>query len=483
VVEDVRAQKLMLKVLLCQPPLHIGTNVFLPEEVSNRLSCFPSLGLLSVRAGLKQKAGIDAEYLDAEALLLDIPATADRIARAAPDIVGLSMDSFTLPITHRLACEIKRRLPEVIVAAGGVHPTIYPERTAALSCIDWAFCGEADYSFADAAVAWKERGEPDVKGVAYSREGQIVFTGSPDPLDDLDSLPMPDRSGIPLDEYFSAPAKSRPVLSLITSRGCPFSCTFCDRPILSNRFRMRSADLVVQEVMELKELGAKELSFYDDNFTVNKKRVRSIADSLAEHGAPIPFDMRSRVDTVDAELIELLAAAGCRRIYFGVESGDPEVLDRISKGINLDQAKSIFSKAKQHGIRRLAYFMFGLPGENEEAARRTVAFAETLDADFYLFEAFIPMPATQAYDEAVRSGLYQVDHWAAQAENPDPAFVPPTYPGEMTSEQVEQVMREAYRRTMMTPGFLLRSLLDIRSLRELITKVKAGLGFFRMQSR
>ncbi|MDP8254844.1 MAG: radical SAM protein [Candidatus Alcyoniella australis] len=468
------------KVTLIQPPLHHGP-LFLPAEVGTRFSCFPALGLLTLRAGIKKRLGIQAAYLDADALGLSVERAAQLVAATGPDVVGISMDSFTMKNTIALARAIKRLAPRTVVAVGGVHPTIYPRETAALEGIDWAFCGEADHAFPEALEAHARGALPNIRGVAYQAEGEVVFAGPAEPIENLDDLPFPDWTGVELTPYFSAPAAGRPVLSMITSRGCPFRCTFCDRPRLAHGLRTCSAEAVVEQMLELKRIGAREISIYDDNLTADRKRALAVAEMLAQRGAPIGFDLRSRVDTIDAELLDVLARAGCRRIYFGVESGDPQVLKNIKKGIDLDQTRRVFEHARRRGIRRLAYFMFGLPGEGLDAAQRTIEFARSLKADYYLFEIFIPMPCTEAYDSALADGTIERDYWAGQAADPQPDFTPPSYPGLLDPEQLARINSEAYRKVVLRPGYVLRSLLAVRTPQEIALRVRAALDLLRMR--
>ncbi|MCB1154865.1 radical SAM protein, partial [bacterium] len=387
--------------------------------------------------------------------------------------IGMQVNSYNLASAVNLARKIRDAMPKAYIVAGGIHPTIFPKETAELPMFDAAVGGEGEIAFPAIMHALKN-GE-DVGAIQGVATKGRPFGGNAPMIQDLDSIPIPSNDGLPLTHYWSALARSRPVMPMMTSRGCPFKCTFCDRPEVDGGLRLRSIENVIDEIELRQSVGVDEFCFYDDTFTANKRRAMRLCAALAELPRKIRFDCRSRVDTSDDEMFQSLKRAGCDRVYFGVESGDPDILHKIRKYTTPDQVKDAVRAAKRSGLRTLGYFMIGLPDESHDQAQRTIELACELKTDFALIELFIPMPQTEAYSDGLRDGLIKHDYWRAQATDPDPKFVPPAWPGGLLDEG-QDLVREAYRRFYMSPSYMVRSLFQIRSYEEFRQKVH---GFFR----
>jgi len=461
-----------VKAVLIHPGLDLSFEALMPEEVGEKWIQVPALGLLYVREVARQN-GFDVDYLDADALGMGPDKVGQTVSKGDYDVVGLTVNSYNLTACVAVAVAIRRTSPKAFIVAGGVHPTIYPKETANLDTFDAAVAGEGEAAFSKILSARQNGEEPaGIPGVALAG---ALYLDRPEPIKDLDSIPIPRSTGLPLEHYWSALARSRPVMPMITSRGCPFQCVFCDRPKLDRGLRLRSPDNVCEEIRIRQSEGISEFSIYDDTFTANKKRTLKICAQIGALPEKIRFDCRTRVDTVDEEIFEALADAGCDRVYFGIESGDEKILKSIRKNTNLAQASKAVNSAKKAGLRTLGYYMLGLPGEDERAANKTIELAVALKTDFALIEVFIPMPETQAYETGLQSGKISVDYWLGQAQKPDPFFAPPPWPGPLKGH-VAELARTAYRRVYLSPHYLWRSLISIRTWEELRQKVK---GFFR----
>ena len=199
--------------------------------------------------------------------------------------------------------------------------------------------------------------------------------------------------------------KGNVVTTIFTSRGCPFKCAFCDRPHLGKRFRKRSAINVVDELESCVKIGISEFLFYDDTFSIDKERVIEICKEIKKRGLKIGWDIRTRIDTVDAEIIQQLKSAGCQGIHYGIEAGTSKVLRNLKKGINIEQAKVVFKKTKKYGVRVLAYFMIGNPGETAEDIEITFQVMKDLNPDYVHLTILTPFPGTEIYSNALERGV------------------------------------------------------------------------------
>ena len=469
-----------MKSLILRPKINIGFEALMPEEIGEKWVCFPSVGSLYVKQYAKNK-GHHCDYLDAEALDLSFEQAAQKAAVAKYDLVALPADTYSFLSTIWQAKQVRKLLPKAKLVCGGVHPTIYPEQTAALPWFDFVVFGDGERPFTQLLEALDTDSDPkDIPGIAFESEGHIVSGPIPELEKNLDDLGFPDFSDIPLHPYFSSLAKARPAMPMVTSRGCPFRCTFCDRPKLAHKLRYRSADHVLAEMEHLIQCGVTEFSIYDDTFTANKKRALEILDRMNSLSRRVGFDIRSRVDTTGEHLLDELSKAGCERVYIGVETGDPEMQKKIKKNIDLDTAKKVFKQVQQRQMKALAYFMIGLPGETAEQANRTIDYARKLAADFYLFEVFVPMPATEAYEQGQKQGILKEDYWASFAENPTEDFVPRLWEEKLTKSDLFELIRKAYKRVYLHPAYLWRSLIRTATWEEFKQKAKGGLSFLRL---
>jgi len=484
----------MAKVLLINPPAEhtlVGNNPrFLDEERGHN----PPLGLLYLAAMLEERSEHRVCVVDAQAEELSYDTLAEHVAGEAPDLVGITAMTFTLLDVIRTVEVVRRAAPHARVVLGGPHVHLYPRETVALPGVDFAIVGEGEF----AIVALADRlNEPErwseVPGLVYradaqrapadclpksqvaSRKSQIAVNEQAGLIDDLDALPFPARDLVPFRRYSSVLAKRQPITTMFTSRGCPYRCTFCDRPHLGKKFRAHSPKYVVDEMQSCVEMGIHEFLVYDDTFTIRRQRVLDICAELQRRGLDVGWDIRARVDTVDEEMLKALRAAGCERIHYGVEAGDDHFMQVLNKGITVEDARRAFRITKQAGISTLAYFMIGIPGQTEADVRKTFRLARQLDPDVVHITILTPFPGTEIYRQALEQGVYDRDHWLDFARDPQPGFQPLYWTRELGRDRLEQLLVKAYKNFYVRPAYIARQLLKIRSWRELATKIKAGL--------
>jgi radical SAM superfamily enzyme YgiQ (UPF0313 family) len=227
-------------------------------------------------------------------------------------------------------------------------------------------------------------------------------------IQNLDALPFPARDLLPMDKYIPLPNqyKRKPVANLMALRGCPYQCTFCSaNAVFGCSLRMRSAQRVYDEIKQLVDTyGIREISFWDDTLTVNKKWLHELCDLIISNHLDITWSCYARVNTVDLDLLKKMKKAGCWNIFYGIESGNQELLDRIKKGITLDQIRNAVKLTKKAGIEVRGSFMIALPGETPEMAHKTIDFAIELDPDYAQFSITTPYPGTELFEQAKQYG-------------------------------------------------------------------------------
>ncbi|MAG08656.1 B12-binding domain-containing radical SAM protein [Candidatus Woesearchaeota archaeon] len=477
-----------MKVLLINPPMEdmimSDSPMFLDEERGYN----PPLGLLYLSSYAIEHSKHHIEILDSQVEEMDYKDIGNKIEDFMPDIVGIQAMTFTLMDVIKTAEIVKKINPGIKVILGGPHANIFPYETINLSCVDYVILGEGEHAFTDllnnigsldnTSSQDKLR---EIKGIVFKdSNGNAVNTGARDFIENLDMLPFPARKLTPHQKYTSLLAKRSPVTTMITSRGCPYKCTYCDRPHLGKMFRARSAKNVVDEMEECVGMGIKEFLIYDDTFTIDRQRVIDICDEICRRKLDIGWDIRARVNTVDKEMLLKLRKAGCERIHYGVEASDQKVLDNLGKGITLKQVKDAFRWTKQAKIETLAYFMIGSPGEGREEILKTIDFAKQLKPDFVSFSVTTPFPETELYKMALEKGIIKTDVWKEFAENPSKDFRAPLWTENLTRDELMELLMYAYKNFYTRPGYIIKKLMNVRSIPELKRKVKAGLRMFRL---
>ncbi|KPJ62243.1 MAG: hypothetical protein AMS15_04535 [Planctomycetes bacterium DG_23] len=471
-----------MKVLLINPPAANEIMANLPAVVEEERGYNPPLGLLYLASILEQDNRFEIEVLDAQVEELDYAGLRKRIERSGADVVGITTMTFTLIDVLKTARIVKEISPDTKVVLGGVHSHIYPEETLGLAEVDFLVLGEGEYTFPELL---KNMSHPEawesIEGIGFKRAGKTIITSARKFIQDLDEIPFPARHLTPFKRYSSVIAKRKPITTMITSRGCPFRCSFCHRPQLGKRFRARSPKNVVDELEECVRMSIYEVLIYDDTFTVDRRRVLEICQDIKRRNLEVGWDVRARVDTVDEEMLKAMAEAGCERIHYGVEAGSPRVLRQLNKQINIERTKEVFALTQKHKISTLAYFMFGSPTETEEDIMASISLARELKADFVHFTILTPFPATEIYQRAMDQGIIREDLWRKFARNPTPAFQPPYWEENFTSNQLQAFLNKAYKNFYLRPSYIFKEIASIRSLSELKRKGKAGLKVLGMR--
>ena len=473
-----------MKVLLINPPNHneiIGNN---PPVIEEERGYNPPLGLLYLAGYLEQHSQHQVEVLDCQVSEIGYERLRELVAERQPEVVGVTVMTFTILDVIKTVGLVKEAAPSARVVLGGPHAHIFPRETISLPGVDYLVRGEGEIPFFELVEHLDDhRYLARVPGLVFMREGQVVDTGTPPLNTHLDELPFPSRHLTPYQKYSSVLASRNPVTTMITSRGCPFKCIFCDRPHLGKRFRARSANNVVDEMQLCAEMGIRYFLIYDDTFTINRQRVLDICAEIRRRRLDIAWDIRARVDTIDRDILGALASAGCQGIHYGVEAGSDRILKVLGKGITLQQVREAFRLTKQAGISTLAYFMIGAPSETREDILQTINLACELDPDLVHMTILTPFPATSLYFRGLEEGFIDRDYWREFAANPTADFQPPYWEENLTRDELIDLIDLAYKKFYTRPRYVIRQVLKVRSWREFRRKAAAGLKVLRSGAR
>lgn len=467
-----------MNILLIYPPKENIITTTLPENINKERGFNPPLGLLYIASVVKNNSSHEVKVLDMQVERLGYGDLGKVLSKIKPDLVGIQTLTFTLVDVIKTASIIKDYSSDIPVVLGGPHVTVYPYESLSLKDVDYVLMGEADFTFLKLVENIQNPDElKKIGGAGFKHNGKAYVNTDFEFIADLDTLPFPDRRMVPYEKYYSLLSRNFPITTMMTSRGCPYRCIYCER--LGKKFRAISAKLVCDEIEDCLKLGIKEIFIHDDTFTVDKKRVFDICSEIEERHLKFCWDMRGRVDTVNYELLKAIKKCGCNRVSFGVESGSTEILKNLRKGITLEQVEEAFRMCKELGIEILADFMIGSPGETRAHIEQTIKFAKKLKPDYVQFSVTTPYPGTELYKLAISRGIILSDVWKEFSQLPKVSFVPPLWTEYLSREELLDKLKSSYKRFYLSPWFMFREIFKIRSFRELLVKIRAALQLLR----
>lgn len=397
------------ETLLIVPPFREA--IYKDSKIKGGVPGSPVLSLALIAADLRAN-GVPVKILD-----LNIYPDHEEVLRREllayrPAFAGITFVTPLYGVMRRIAAEIKSLLPETVVVGGGAHASAMPLETLDSSALDIAVLGEGDYTMTRIV-----KGEPldSIPGIAYKKDGAAVMGKARPAVADMDSLPLPAWDLYDLSQYSSPAvmATRNPAGWLETSRGCPFECCYCNKSVFGRAFRSKSPARVITEIKYMLKCGFREIHIVDDMFTTDVERVKRICRAILGEKLSFPWATVTgiRVDRGDQEMFDLMARAGCYRVYFGIESGDQRILDGIGKKITLEQVRAAVAMAKKAGLETCGFFMLGLPGDTEETMAKTAALARELDLDWAKASIMVPLPATRVFNELDQAGKIKLKDW------------------------------------------------------------------------
>lgn len=335
-----------------------------------------------------------------------------------PDLIGFSVLTTNFFRAKSFAAVLKRHFPKAIFCAGGIHPTVRPVETIEKMGLDFVVIGEGENVLLKVCDALESsKGLLGIKGIACRDKSDFYINRELYIVSDLNSLPFPARELLPVSRYLIPPGYIRShflnrVMSILSSRGCPAKCTFCNSSsIFHNRIRRRSVNNVMEEIRYLiKKYCIDGIYFHDETFTMNPEWISDLCSEMKPLG--LRWGCQTRVTLVDEQLLGIMKEAGCIQIDFGIESAAKRVLKSIKKGSNPEQAMRALELTKKAGIKSFASFMIGLPGETKEDMHENVNFLRRVKPDFTYFNLYTPFPGTEATEIAIKEGKLSEDYFS-----------------------------------------------------------------------
>jgi radical SAM superfamily enzyme YgiQ (UPF0313 family) len=411
-------------------------------DIANRM--VPQ-GLLSIAAYLIEQGHNVFVYdcLGSEAPF-ELQKQVQAILAYQPQIVGFSTTTSSFPDAAELAQKIKEQSPDIMTVCGGVHVSALEGKLLQdYPAFDFLAVGEGELTMAELAGGFSPG---EIKGLIWRKKAEII-TNEPRPkIPDLDSLPFPayeKLQGFPRDYHLPLFSYvNTPGATMITSRGCMFQCSYCDRSVFQKGFRYNSAAYIYEHMKYLREkFGVRHINIYDDLFTANRQRIVELCDKLTRFPLEINFNCAVRVGYTDDELLRMLKEAGCLMVSLGIESADPQMLARHKAGVSLDEVRDTVQRIQKTGLRAKGLFMMGLPGETEESVHHTSDFIISLGLDDMNMAKFTPFPGAPLWSTVREEGIFNEDWRLMNCLNF--VFIPK---GISSKERLDQLYNEHVKR-------------------------------------
>jgi len=470
-----------MKILLIHPPQPLK-----PAQRSLE-NIMPPLSLMYLASSLQQ-AGHEVKILDFYAEPLPPVLALEEMLRFKPELAGFATYPGSMDEVYSLVKALKDALPKVFVVLGGLYSSYLPEIALSQCPAEAVVLGEGESTLVRLAAALADGGElAKVAGLCYRKYG-ATFRSAPRAVrPEVDSLPWPAYDLINFDAYRLPPTRAVTggrVSSVLSARGCNFNCSFCSHHYgYFCHIRARKPEEVVKEMFHVsKKYGVKEFRFEDCAFTAEPERAIQICALLKERLPGIAWNCDVRADTASEELFSEMRAAGCRRVFLGVETGSQKMLGELgaNKAIRLDQVRNTVKLAKKHDLRINCSFVLGLPGETRETAQESLAFALELDPDYAMFSLLSPVVGSRIFDQAVSEGkidpvTYRGGHYLSTYSNPKEIVEVCGIPASDLVELMRQFNKKFYSR----PGYVLRRLAAARSFAELKSLAWGAVHIFK----
>lgn len=436
-------------------------NIKVVDEDFGRL---PPLSLMYA-AAIAERAGHEAAIFDANVDRLSLEETARLVSDFRPDALACTLSTYMYRQTSGWMAALKERFG-VPVIAGGINVRLYPRETATHPAIDYGVRHFGLIGFPlllDALAQGRApHGLPEV--VARDKSGAISMGPIDDKVNPFLELPHPARHLIKNHKYFSFISQLRNFTVMMTSTGCPFSCSFCAIAALPRY--CNPLDRVMDEVKEcVQRHGIREIDFFDGDFLCNRRRAVDFCRRIIAMNVDLEWSCRTRIDSVDHELLDLAKRAGCRQMYVGIETPNVEAQKRLGKVIPSETIKERLRWMREVQIRALGFFMLGVPGETHRSCMGTIRLAMSLPLDYAQFSRMVPKPGSALNRELMdKTGN---DYWRDYVLGRDVPARAPNIWSSLGERTVEFYVKLAYLLFYYRPAILIRSMKRLRSFDEM----------------
>ena len=456
----------MIDILFVNPPSPDNEVYIRDINRSGRRSMertiWPQTSLAYLAAVIKEE-NYSVDLIDCIAEEMNWEQFEDYFFSKKPKFVVINVISSTLSNDLKVA-SLGEKINCKSIAVGP-HVTELPEDTlTTFKDLDYVIMGEAELTVKE-LIPSVDAKQPlkEVKGIAFRDKNNKVKINEKRPfIENLDDLPIPLHELLPIKKY-TLPFIGSNYTFVLESRGCPYFCTFCRQPIMWERkFRSRSPQSILKELVKLDELGIRNVIFHSDTFTIKKKKVIELCKMIIDTNLKIRWMCNSRVDTIDEEMLGWMKKAGCWMIAYGIESGCQEILDNTKKDITIAQIETAINNTKKAGIKIWGYFVMGLPGETEETIDKTIAFSKKLPLDIANFAVGTPYPGTDFYKEAKQNNWLETTNW----EDFDQNYSTIVNYEHLSAKQIKAGIKKAYIAWYFRPSSIIKILSNIRSFKD-----------------
>ena len=463
-----------IDLLLINPPITLEERYGTFASVGSQA---PPLGLCYVAATVRN-AGYSVQILDAPALNLELPQTIDSIAKINANLIGITASTVSITRAAELSKAIKNHSITAPIMVGGPHVSSIPEETLEeFNDFDIGVISEGEYTVPEIIACQKNGGNiSEIPGIVFREGAKIILSPPRSRIENLDALPMPAWDLIPWLPQYYKPAphsyKRLPSSTLVTSRGCNGTCTFCARPFMGEKYRSHSAESTIEMIDHLvKVYDVRDIMFYDDNFLLDRKRVTTICEEVFRRNYKISWSCLARTDIMPEDFFKLIKRAGCWQIAYGIESADQIILDNLKKRTTIEKVTEMIRKTNEAGIHSRGYFMIGCPGESLATIEKTTQFITASGLKDFHVTFCTPMPGAELFNTAEHYGEFDRDwkklgFWA-------PVFIP----NGLTKQELIDGHRRMYRKFYLRPSIVMRYLIKfIINPSNIGTMIKAGLN-------
>ncbi len=389
-----------MKIILINPPREV---LQVPD--------YPPLGLAYISAAVRQD-GHDVKILDAASWSWQ--KLANEVKNQLPDIVGITCWTIERGQAFKAASIVKKVAPNCRIIMGGPHATAFPKYMFLQAPVDYVVLGEGEETIRELLSVIEKSGDLSlVKGIAFKKYDGIVVTDRREMIKDINEIPFINHLEFDYNTYNGLPETKRKSAAIMTSRGCPFRCTYCSSSIYwARKYRTRSIENVIIEIEDLYyNHGIRALLIFDDNMLIARKHCIEFCKALIEKKLDLVWVAEGSVK-VDSEMLQWMKLAGCYRIDFGVESGSPIILKNINKPFSVDDTRNAFKLCKEVGIQPNAYLIFGSPGETKETINATISLIRDIQPELTDGRPGVwILPDTEIYELSKRKGVINDEIW------------------------------------------------------------------------
>ncbi|MBN2094130.1 MAG: radical SAM protein [Candidatus Zambryskibacteria bacterium] len=467
-----------MRILLINPSLVQAEIGHYSKETEKNRGVYPPLGLCYIASVLEKNGhGVKIVDCDAEKDYWNIIESTTK--EFQPDVVGFYIMTWTFVAANDLAKKIKEIKSNIKLIVGGPGVTCMPRESLEYGVFDLAVISEGEVTVVELVKAL-EKGKgnfSDILGLAYKEKGEVKINNPRPLIENLDSIPFPARHLLPSkDRYFDVFTIEKHFATVIATRGCPFNCSFCDRKNrMGKNWRVRSPQNLIDEVEKIyKEEDIREFMFFDDNFIVRKQWVSEVCDEILKRRLKIVWECRSRVDTINEEVLSKMKKAGCYRIRFGFEAGDNRILKVLNKGITKEQSIKCAKICKKIGMEMVGYFMMGSPEETKETIQKTLDLALEIDPAFAVFSKTIIIPGTELFLWAIANNQIDSKYWDRFMKGKEKDGAPSLDTKELPEKEVTEFVKMANKKFYIRSSYMIRRLFSIRSFTQLWRQLNMG---------